>query len=313
MTARSGPEQAYMRVLASVAARHLGDRLAGVYVGGSWALGGYIPRRSDLDVALVLNAAPPSEAESLAARLSHREVPCPARLLELVAYTREQASSPDPRAGFELNLNTGEGVPELVETVPGASGATGGHWFAIDRDILSRAGQAIVGPPAAEFFSGPDPEALPGLLADSIGWHRWYGERPDDAVLNACRALVRVRSGLWHSKDEAGGLAADVGLAPSAVVAEALDARDGGPPPSQAGVDPFLDAAEQELREASTGAAAPPRTGSPRPRPTRSASRLAPRRGIETSSSQAVATRGLIPSPSEPSTSTARPDQSTSA
>ncbi len=256
MTAHSGPEQAYMRVLATVAARQLGDRLAGMYVGGSWVLGGYIPRRSDLDVALVLNSPlSPSEAESLAARLSHREIPCPARLLELVAYTREQASSPDPDAGFELNLNTGEGVPELVETVPGAAGRTGGHWFAIDRDILSRAGEAIAGPPAAEFFKGPGPETLPGLLADSVGWHRWYGERPDDGVLNACRALVRVQSGLWHSKDEAGGLAADIGLAPSAVVAEALDARDGGPPPSPAGVDPFLDDAEQRLRGLSPGAA----------------------------------------------------------
>lgn len=242
-----------MRVLAAVAARHLGERLAGVYVGGSWALGDYIPRRSDLDVALVVNRAlSPSEAEALAARLSHREVPCPARLLEVVAYTREQASSPDPDAGFELNLNTGEGVPELVETIPGG---TGRHWFAIDRDILSRAGQPIAGPSAAEFFGGPDPDALPALLADSVGWHRWYGERPDDAVLNACRALVRVRSGLWHSKDEAGGVAAEAGLAPRALVAEALDARAGGRQPKPAAVDPFLGSAEQELRALIPGAA----------------------------------------------------------
>lgn len=253
MTARSGPEQAYMGVLAAVAARHLGDRLAGVYVGGSWVLGGYIPRRSDLDVALVVNGPLiPSEAESLAARLSHREVPCPARLLELVAYTREQAASPDPDAGFELNLNTGEDVPELVDTV---SGATAGHWFAIDRDILARAGSAVTGPPAAELFAGPDPDALPGVLAESVGWHRWYAERLDDAVLNACRALIRVHSGEWHSKDEAGGLAADLGLAPSAVVAEALGARSGGPQPSLARVDPFLEAAERKLRALTPGAA----------------------------------------------------------
>ena len=253
MNTQSGPELAYMRVLAAVAARHLGDALAGVYAGGSWAVGGYLPRRSDLDVAIVVNRhLTPREAESLAARLSHREVPCPARVLELVVYTREQAASPDPDAGFELNLNTGEDFPELVETVPGV---TGRHWFAIDRDILARHGLAVAGPPAAELFAGPDPDALPGLLADSVGWHRWYGERPDDAVLNACRALMRVRSGAWHSKDEAGVLAADLGLAPSAVVAEALDARAGGPQPSPAGVDPFLDAAERQLRGSSPGAA----------------------------------------------------------
>ena len=242
-----------MRVLAAVARRHLGDELAGVYAGGSWAVGGYLPRRSDLDVAMVVNGElTASEAESLAARLSHREVPCPARLLELVAYTREQAASPDPDAGFELNLNTGEDLPELVDTVPGANGR---HWFAIDRDILARAGSAVAGPPAAELFAGPDPDALPGVLAESVSWHRWHGERPDDAVLNACRALIRVRSGVWHSKDEAGRLAADQGLAPSAVVAEALDARGGGPQPSPAGIDPFLEAAERTLRALTPGAA----------------------------------------------------------
>lgn len=253
MNTRSGPELAYMRVLAAIAARHLGDALAGVYAGGSWAVGGYLPRRSDLDVAIVVNRhLTPREAESLAARLSHREVPCPARLLELVVYTREQAASPDPDAGFELNLNTGEDFPELVETVPGLGGT---HWFAIDRDILAGHGRTVAGPPAAELFAGPHPEALPGLLAESVAWHRWHGERPDDAVLNACRALIRVRSGVWHSKEEAGGLAAEVGLAPSAVVAEALDARAGGQQPSPAGADPFLEAAERELRGLSLGAA----------------------------------------------------------
>ena len=43
MTARTGPELAYMRVLATVAGRNLGDALAGVYAGGSWAVGGYLP------------------------------------------------------------------------------------------------------------------------------------------------------------------------------------------------------------------------------------------------------------------------------
>ena len=74
-------------------------------------------------------------------------------------------------------------------------------------------------------------------------------------MLNACRALIRVRGGVWHSKDEAGRLAADQGLAPSALVAEALDARSGGPQPSPAGIDRFLEAAERKLRALSPGAA----------------------------------------------------------
>jgi hypothetical protein len=143
-------------------------------------------------------------------------------------------------------------VPEVVETFPGASGR---HWFPIDRDILSRAGVTIAGPAAAELFSGPDPDALPALLAESVGWHRFHEGRADDAVLNACRAIVRVREGLWHSKEEAGGVAVESGLAPQALVEEAIEARSGGRQPKAVAVDPFLDSVEKQLRGLSPGAA----------------------------------------------------------
>ena len=106
----------------------------------------------------------------------------------------------------------------------------------------------MAGPPAAECFSGPDPATLPALLAESVDWQRLHGDRPDDAVLNACRALVRAHSGRWHSKDEAGELAAEAGLASRALVAQALDGRAGGRQPTPAAVYPFLVAAEKELR-----------------------------------------------------------------
>jgi hypothetical protein len=41
-------ERAYLAGVAARLAEILGDALVGVYAGGSWALGGYEPGRSDL-------------------------------------------------------------------------------------------------------------------------------------------------------------------------------------------------------------------------------------------------------------------------
>ena len=246
-------EAAYLRLLATIAGGELGGRLVGAYAGGSWALGGYTPGRSDLDVALVVDGRLNGEdVDALAGRLSHGAVPCPARRLELVVYERGQASSPDRDAGFELNLNTGSGERDLVQRTPKIGD---GHWFAIDRDIYSRAGLTLSGASATMVFAGPPDPELAALLADSVAWHR-FGDVPrDEAILNACRGLLRMHEGIWYGKEEAGELAAEAGLAPRTLSADAVEARDGGPEPRAAPADVFLATAERELRELSSRAA----------------------------------------------------------
>src|SRR5215211_567999 len=47
-------ERAYLKEIARRLSAILGEALVGVYAGGSYALGGYEPGRSDLDVAVVV-------------------------------------------------------------------------------------------------------------------------------------------------------------------------------------------------------------------------------------------------------------------
>src|SRR3954454_8894976 len=54
--ARVERESAYLFELVERAQATLADDLVGVYAGGSWALGGYEPGRSDLDVAVVVRS-----------------------------------------------------------------------------------------------------------------------------------------------------------------------------------------------------------------------------------------------------------------
>ncbi|WP_431877676.1 nucleotidyltransferase domain-containing protein [Micromonospora marina] len=219
----------------------LGDDLVGAYAAGSVGLGAYQPGRSDVDVALVV-AGPLPEADGrlLVDRLRHESLPCPARGLELVVYRRDVAASGTPEPGFEVELNTGATMPFRATYDPADRPAADGRfWYALDRSILRQSGLALLGPPAAAVFADPSPEKLRVLLADALRW--WLalptppGDEPapgaEDAVLGACRALVRSRDGVWLGKVDAGlRVAADDPDA--ALVRASIEARRGGTPPS---------------------------------------------------------------------------------
>jgi len=112
--------------------------------------------------------------------------------------------------------------------------ADGTFWYGPDRSILHRSGRVLAGPPAAAVFAELPPEELRNLLVDSLRW--WMApagqddDRPtagaDDAVLGACRALVRHSYGRWLS--------------------------NGGPPPSGRQARAFQDGVLRELLAASS-------------------------------------------------------------
>jgi aminoglycoside adenylyltransferase-like protein/nucleotidyltransferase-like protein len=220
---QGGPEASYLSSLRSRLHGLLRRDLVGVYVGGSYALGDYRREASDLDLAAVVTTRLSRELrQQVVERLRHESLPCPARGLELVVYRLQTARSGSVTADFELNLNSGLGLPMRVERRPAAGE---GHWFPIDRSMLSQAGIALLGPPAGEVFSWISPPALAPILVDSLHWHRAHLERPSDAVLNACRSLRFATEGRWSSKPAAGRWAVERGLAPRELVERACAAR----------------------------------------------------------------------------------------
>jgi hypothetical protein len=225
-------EHSYLTEVATRLRRVLGGNLVGVYVGGSYALGGYVPGRSDLDVAAVVRERLSREAvDEVVAAVRHEALPCPARKLELVVYTQNAARNPSPEGDFELNLNTGADEPFRLDTKPQPGES---HWFAIDRSILAANGVVLYGPAARAVFKAPTREDLIPLLARVLRWYRDHDPHGVDAALNAGRALCFAREGVWLPKTAA---------APHS-----------------------LDEAIAELEALSRGAAAPLRKGT-RPRP----------------------------------------------
>lgn len=244
------PEGAYLAELVRRARAVLGPWLTGVYAGGSLALGGYEPPRSDLDVAVVVGRPlAREEKDALVAALRHEALPCPARGLELVVYTAAAARTPDAEAAFELNLNTGRGMEFRadLQPVPGEL-----HWFALDRAILHAHGITLTGPPAAETFPDPGPAVLLPVLAESLRWCLAH-ELGAEAVLTACRAVRYAEEAVWSSKRAAGEWARGR-LGDDELVATALQARGSGAPLAGERVRSLLEAALVRL-----DAAAPPR------------------------------------------------------
>jgi hypothetical protein len=226
----------------------LDERLVGLYAVGSYALGDYVPGRSDLDVAAVVRSPlSPELGEGVAGAMRHEALPCPARSLELVIYRLDTARSGSATSDFELNLNTGQGMPLSVQS-KGDSGDVGSHWFAIDRSILSQAGIALLGPPADDVFARIAVGDLIPVLVESVRWHRDHASDPSDAVLNACRALRYADDERWSSKPAAGRWAAEHGLAPPNLVARALTARTERSALDATEAEGFLRATEARLR-----------------------------------------------------------------
>jgi len=191
-------ERAYLDELVRRLQELLGPELVGVYAGGSWALDGYEPGRSDLDVAVVIRKPLTDEvADRIVAELRHEAFPCPARGLELVVYTKKVAGTPTVAPGFELNLNTGARLTFRADREPQPGER---HWFAVDRSVLAAHGIALLGPPAAQVFAPIAVDDLRPVLADVLLWYEREAPESDDAILNAGRALRFAREGVWLPK-----------------------------------------------------------------------------------------------------------------
>lgn len=231
----------YLRDLVGEARDVLGDNLVGAYAAGSIGLGAYEPGRSDVDVALVCEDALTEERKHrLVARLRHEALPCPARGLELVVYRRAVARSGTAEPGFEVELNTGARMSfRATYAVQDRPATHGRFWYGLDRSILHQCGRTLLGTPAADMFADLAPADLRCLLIDALHW--WLtlptpaDDEPapgaEDAVLGACRSLVRFRHGDWLSKVAAGQRLIDAGY-PAGLIERSIAARRGGPPPS---------------------------------------------------------------------------------
>ncbi len=239
----------YLRELVRRVENALSERLIGVWLVGSAALGDFDPRRSDLDVqAIAVERLPEAELTSLATDLSHESLPCPARALEFVLYARDGLTDPDGPA-FQLNLNTGSEMSSHIGLDPRAERR---FWFVVDVAIARGNAVPVVGPPAAAAW--PElPRAMVAMaLREALEWYAAEDGSGVGALLAACRSLAWATDGVWRSKRDAAEWAR--GRIPEESVDIALASREQA---SVRHLDPRQLAAVLELARAALDEAAP--------------------------------------------------------
>jgi Domain of unknown function (DUF4111) len=255
------PEAAARRFADGVAAivgDVLGEALEAVYLGGSVALGDYVPGQSDIDMtALSAGELADEEKHALVTALDHAILRCPTRGLELVVYSGAEASNPGWPPRFELNLNAAPRMPFHASFDP-ASEPT--HWFVIDLAVLRERGQALVGPPANTAFGSVPRERILDALEDVLAWHVACEAPSSASVLNACRAWRFAEERIWSSKAEAAAWLRGRHDEASLIDA-ALGARENGGALDGALVRAFVDRAREAVAMARGTAQARSRRG----------------------------------------------------
>jgi hypothetical protein len=236
----------YLEALTSRTRGQLGSSLVAVTLVGSAGAGWYEPGVSDLDVAVVVRRPlDDRSARALAAKLSHSQLPCPARRLELVIYQRALLAQPTWPLPFELNFNTGPAVADHVGLDPSAEAA---HWFLLDLAIARERSTPLAGPPLHALLGQIPRPAVLEALRSALDWYD--DEEPDTAasILAACRAWHFAEEGEWASKREAAEWAT-LRLTQPGPVHRALTLRGGGTAeaPSEAEAATVLEHARSAL------------------------------------------------------------------
>ena len=186
----------------------LGERVLGVYVHGSLALGSFSPARSDLDVLAVVDEALDTDAKLLVADLLLR-VSCAPYPIELHVLTRAQLRTWRHPSPFELHY--GEGHREGFALDPLNRLAT---MSATDADLAAhltiarKAGIALAGAPPADVFPEVPFDDYREALGTDLEWARTvrsalYG------VLSPCRVWATLATGEVHSKTSGASWALD--------------------------------------------------------------------------------------------------------
>ena len=217
--------RSYLDAVTSGVRGQLGSSLVAVSLVGSAGAGWYEAGVSDLDVAVVVRRPlDETSARSLAAKLSHSHLRCPARQLELVVYRRAVLAEPTWPLPFELNFNTGPATADHVGLDPSAEAA---HWFLIDLSIARERSTPLIGPPLHALLGDIPRAAVLDALRSALDWYDDKEPDPAASILSACRAWHYAEEGEWASKRDAAEWAT-ARLSDPGPVHRALMLRGGG-------------------------------------------------------------------------------------
>jgi len=201
--------KAEVNTLQSEFLRLLEQKLLGLYLHGSLALGGFQPARSDINVIAVVteHIDVALKRELIEALLRISNMPRPLAIYVLTTQDLSPLQSPLP---FELHYN--EQMRDTLQLE--VRNGTWQHWndtahsdtdLPISLAVLQQAGIVLTGQPIQQVLPSIPEATLKDALSKSI--ERARAQLPQDPIsfiLNACRTVSYLADGVLLSKDEGG-------------------------------------------------------------------------------------------------------------
>jgi streptomycin 3"-adenylyltransferase len=214
------PVAEYAAAVDDILRSTVGEILAGLYLHGSGAMGGWHERLSDVDLLGVVARSLTSE-EKVAVSRALSSVPAPGAGLEFSLVAKPDLIPLLPRPPFELHVATGV-KPKVVD----GAGHPGDADLVMHFAVCRERGLAISGPPPHEVFPPVPRRMLLEAFEEELAWG--LANAPTRyAILNACRAWAFAEEGRVLSKVEGGEWAIDRGFQPATVTQALAAQRDG--------------------------------------------------------------------------------------
>ena len=182
----------------------LGDSLAGFYLHGSLAMGGF-GGGSDIDFLVAVNSEPsPEQKENMIRLLLELDGEAPEKGFEMSAVLVRDTLSPRHPIPYCLHYSNAHKSRAGADLSGYCAGMRG-----LDPDLAAHftvtrlRGEALIGPPPERMFVPvPREDYISSVAADIAGAREGIISDPVYFVLNLCRAAAACEEGLVLSKEE---------------------------------------------------------------------------------------------------------------
>ena len=203
-----------------------GDKLTGVYLHGSMAMGCFNPKKSDIDlIVIVENSISDTQKMQFMERIVSLNKQAPSKGLEVSIVKKEYCNPFTYPTPFELHFSPAhlqwfhDDPQGYIENMKGVDIDLAAHFTMINHYGIVLCGEAV----EKVFADVPRKDYVDSICADVENAKEDIIENPVYIILNLCRVIAFLEDGLYLSKEEGGKWAMEhLQLSDSVLIADAL-------------------------------------------------------------------------------------------
>lgn len=221
------PYQNILDEFVDITRQIMGEKLTGIYLHGSMAMGCFNAKKSDIDlIVIVEDGISDTQKMQFMERVVRLNKQAPAKGLEISIVKREYCNPFAYPTPFELHFSPAhlqwfrDDPQGYIEDMNGVDIDLAAHF-----SIINHYGIVLYGEAVEEVFAAvPKKDYVDSICADIKNAAEDITDDPVYVILNLCRVLAFLKDGLYLSKEEGGKWAKEhLDLKSSVLIADALE------------------------------------------------------------------------------------------